>query len=113
MYFGHLQYRPRRRQSQESGYMLIVCIFLMAALVISALAMTASITEQIKRDHEDEMIHRGVQYARAIKRYYKKFGRYPATVEALENSNNIRFLRKQYKDPLTKDGKWVLLRYGQ
>ena len=93
--------------------MLIVVVFLMTALIISALAMTASITEQIKRDHEEEMIHRGVQYTRAIKRYYKKFGRYPATLEALEDTNHVRFLRKRYKDPLTKDGKWALVRYGQ
>ena len=93
--------------------MLIVVIFLMTALAISALAITASIKEQIQRDHEDEMIHRGVQYARAIKRYYKKFGRYPATLEALEDTNHVRFLRQRYKDPLTKDGKWLLVRYGQ
>ncbi|MGZ4787404.1 MAG: hypothetical protein ACXVZX_02720 [Terriglobales bacterium] len=114
MRLGHLQYRPSRvRHGQQSGYMLIICIFLMTALIISALAITASIKEQIKRDHEEEMIHRGVQYVRAIKRYYKKFGRYPATLEALEDTNHMRFLRKRYKDPLTKDGKWVLVRYGQ
>ncbi len=113
MHFGHLQYRPSHRRNQQSGYMLIVVVFLMTALAVAALAMTASITEQIKRDHEEEMIHRGVQYMRAIKRYYKKCGLYPATLEALEDTNHIRFLRKRYKDPLSKDGKWVLVRYGQ
>jgi hypothetical protein len=93
--------------------MLIVVIFVMVALIIGSYAMTAAIKEQIQRDQEDEMIHRGVQYARAIRRYYKKFGRYPATIEALEDTNNIRFLRKRYKDPLTKDGQWALVRYGQ
>ena len=58
------------------------------------------------------MIHRGTEYARAIKKYYKKFGRYPATLEQLDNTNQIRFLRKRYKDPLTKDGKWKILNYG-
>src|SRR5581483_906638 len=109
---GSFQYRSSPARG-DSGYMMIVVIFLMTALAIGALAITASIKEQIKRDHEEEMIHRGVQYARAIKRYYKKFGRYPATIEALEDTNHIRFLRKRYKDPLTKDGKWTLVRYGQ
>lgn len=112
MQFRSFQYRLSRRRN-DSGYMMIVVIFLMTALAIGALAITASIKEQIKRDHEEEMIHRGVQYARAIKRYYKKFGRYPATIEALEDTNHMRFLRKRYKDPLTKDGKWLLVRYGQ
>jgi len=37
----------------------------------------------------------------AIRRYVKKTGRYPSRLEELENTNNIRFLRKRYKDPLT------------
>src|SRR5262249_42323534 len=58
---------------------------------------------QVKRDREEEMIHRGVQYSRAIKAFYKKFGRYPTRVEDLENSNGVRFLRRRYKDPLNRD----------
>jgi hypothetical protein len=46
------------------------------------------------------MIHRGVQYTRAIRAYYKKLGRYPTRLEDLENTNNLRYLRKRYKDPL-------------
>jgi len=57
------------------------------------------------------MIHRGVQYSRAIRAYYKKFGRYPTRLEDLDNTNNLRYLRKHYKDPMTgKDFK--LLHYG-
>ncbi len=33
--------------------------------------------------------------------YYKKFGRYPTRLEDLENTNNQRYLRKRYKDPIT------------
>jgi hypothetical protein len=40
---------------------------------------------------------------RAIQRYYRKFGRYPSRLEDLENTNNIRFLRKRYKDPMSRD----------
>ena len=66
----------------------------------------------MKRDREEEMIHRGVQYSRAIRRYVKKTGRYPTRLEELENTNNIRFLRKRYKDPITgKDFK--LLHVGE
>jgi hypothetical protein len=42
-----------------------------------------------------------VQYSRAIKHYVKKFGRYPTRIEELEDTNNMRFLRKRYKDPIT------------
>ena len=70
-------------------------------LAIAAATVAPSITFQIQRDREEELIHRGVQYSRAVRRYVKKFGRYPMRVEELENTNNMRFLRKRYKDPVT------------
>lgn len=59
------------------------------------------------------MIHRGVQYSRAIRSYYKKFGRYPTKLEDLDNTNNLRYLRKHYKDPLNKNHDFRLLHFGE
>jgi hypothetical protein len=59
------------------------------------------------------MVHRGVQYTRAIGAYYKKFGRYPTRLEDLENTNNLRFLRKRYKDPENKNQDFKLLHFGE
>jgi type II secretory pathway pseudopilin PulG len=101
-----------QRRRRDSGAMLLAVLFMMAVMVIAALAIAPSLVMQMKRDREAEMIHRGTEYARAIKKYYKKFGRYPANLEQLDNTNQIRFLRRRYKDPLTKDGEWRLLHYG-
>jgi hypothetical protein len=49
------------------------------------------------------MRHRGTAYMRAIQHFYKKFGKYPNKVEDLENTNNLRFLRKRYTDPMSRD----------
>lgn len=89
---------PMRRQK---GYVLLVLLLFVALLSISLLAVVQRLDTQIRRDREEEMIHRGVQYSRAIRKYVKKFGRYPGTLEELESTNNIRFLRKRYKDPIT------------
>jgi type II secretory pathway pseudopilin PulG len=86
-------------------------LFFVAVLAIVAVSMAPLITFQIKRQREEEMIHRGVQYSRAVKRYYKKFGRYPTKIEDLESANNLRFLRKRYKDPVTGED-FKLLHYG-
>jgi type II secretory pathway pseudopilin PulG len=102
---------PRRRK-REGGYLLLSVLLLMAFMIIAASIEAPNMVQQMKRDREEEMIHRGTEYARAIKKYYKKFGRYPANLEQLDNTNQIRFLRKHYKDPLTKDGKWKILNYG-
>jgi len=81
-------------------------------MAIFALGIIIPVKFANQREQEQEMIHRGVQYSRAIRAYYKKFGRYPAKLEDLENTNQLRFLRKRYKDPITgKDFK--LLHYGE
>jgi type II secretory pathway pseudopilin PulG len=103
---------PNRRRKSKQGYILVTLTLFVALLAVVALAITPSVTFQIRRDREEEMIHRGVQYSRAIQKYFKKFGRYPTSLKDLENTNNIRFLRKPYKDPITgKDFK--LLHYGE
>ena len=84
----------------KMGGVMLTLLLAMALMIIFAAAIVPSITFDIKRDREEEMIHRGVQYSRAIRAYYKKFGRYPTKIEDLENTNKLRFLRKRYKDPL-------------
>jgi len=85
----------------ERGYILLSLLFIVALLIIAAATAASSLSFTIRRDREEEMIHRGVEYSRAIRRYTKKTGRYPLTLDALENTNGIRFLRKRYKDPIT------------
>lgn len=94
---------PRRRapRNDEGGYILMILLLAMALIAIFAAASVQTIKFQIQRDREEELIHRGVQYSRAIRSYYKKFGRYPAKLEDLEHANNLKFLRKRYKDPVT------------
>lgn len=92
--------RPSSHRS-ERGYILLMLMLFVALLAIAAGALAPSIAFRVKRDREEEMIHRGVQYSRAIRRFVKKTGRYPTRLEELENTNNIRFLRKRYKDPIT------------
>ena len=93
----HFHSRTRRG---EHGYVLLTLLLIMALFAIAAGAIVSSITFDIKRDREEEMVHRGTQYSRAIRAYFKKFGRYPIKLEDLDNTQNMRFLRKHYKDPL-------------
>ena len=83
--------------------MMITLMLALTLMTIALLAAVPSIKQQIMRDREEEMRHRGTAYMRAIQHYYKKFNAYPNNVEALENTNNMRFLRKRYTDPMTRD----------
>jgi type II secretory pathway pseudopilin PulG len=91
----------RKPRSAERGYILIILILFVALLAIGLMAMAPYMAQQMKRDREEELIHRGTQYSRAIKHYMKQFNQYPTRIENLENTNNIRYLRKRYKDPVT------------
>jgi hypothetical protein len=103
---------PNRLRRGEDGYVLLSLLLLVSLMTIATLAVIIPIKFEIQREQEQEMIHRGVQYSRAIRGYYKKWGRYPARLEDLENTNNLRYLRKRYKDPITgKD--FRLLHYGE
>jgi type II secretory pathway pseudopilin PulG len=90
---------PSRRS--QRGYILITLILFVALIAVAAMVMLPVVAFQVKRDREEELIHRGVQYSRAMKHFVKKVGRYPTRLEELENTNQVRFLRKRYKDPIT------------
>jgi type II secretory pathway pseudopilin PulG len=98
-----LQITNHKLQIPQRGYMLITLVLALALITIALLTVLPEIGQQIRRDREDEMRHRGTAYMRAIQHFYRKFNRYPARVEDLENTNNLRFLRKRYKDPINRD----------
>src|ERR1700724_122388 len=98
-----LQITNYKSQIRQRGYMLITLMLALALIAIGLLTVLPEIGQQIRRDREEEMRHRGTAYMRAIQHFYKKFGRYPMRVEELENTNNLRFIRKRYKDPINRD----------
>ncbi len=101
---------PASTDCSEQGYALLVLLLFMALLVIAAGVAASSLAFTIRRDREEELIHRGVQYTRAIREFTKRTGRFPTRLDELENSNGRRFLRKRYKDPITgKDFKLVYM----
>ena len=99
--------KTESRSRQEEGFLLLGVLF-MILLVMIALAIAApKIADSIRRDKEQETIQRGKQYARAIRMYYNKFGRYPNTIDQLVKTNDQRFLRKRYLNPMTGKDDWL------
>lgn len=102
------------RRPAERGYALLMVVFLAALMLIAASSATLSVYQQGIRDREEEMIWRGQQYARGVKLYFRKHGRFPPDLEALTKvENDIRFMRQAYRDPMnTVDGSWRLIQVG-
>ncbi len=101
-----IQSGSRHHFGNQEGFLLLG-VLVMVLLVTIALAIAAPrIAESIRRDKEEETIHRGKQYARAIQNYFAKYNRYPNSIDQLMKTDNVRFLRKRYLDPMTGKDDW-------
>ena len=103
----------RSRPAGQRGYVLLAVMLLITLMLLTLSIELPRIAQQIKRGKEEELIHRGNEYKNAIKKFYRKNGRYPLTLDDLEKANNLRFLRKRYKDPFTGKDDWRLLHVGE
>ena len=90
-----------RTHRKDAGFSLAALIFFATAASILMAAAIPVYRMQAKREMEEELIFRGEEYMRAIRKYHTKFGAYPTSVDQLISTNSLRFLRKPYKDPMT------------
>jgi type II secretory pathway pseudopilin PulG len=108
----HRLHRSEIREG-EQGFLLlglIVAIF----LILLALGVAAPrAAHELRREREVEAVRRGNAYVRAIEVYYLKMGNYPTSISQLEKTNNIRFLRKRYSDPMTGKDDWRVIHLGE
>lgn len=102
------------RHRRDSGYSLLMVVFMVATILIFAAAAAPNLLTQGRREREAETVWRGQQYERAIGLYYRKFGKYPSKVDDLtKQTNGVRFLREAYTDPMNKeDGSWRFIYVG-
>ncbi len=104
--------RSTTGRNPESGYVLLL-VFAMAAIVAVTLYMQVPrVAFEAQRDREELLMDRGHEYIRAITLFVHKFNRFPATMDELENTNRMRFLRRRYVDPMTGKADWRLLHAG-
>src|SRR5580693_3609526 len=109
--FAHRK-RPTAGRNPESGYVLLF-VFAMAAIVAVTLYMQVPrVAFEAQRDKEELLMDRGHEYIRAVTLFVHKFNRFPASMDELENTNHVRFLRRRYVDPMTGKADWRLLHAG-
>ncbi len=98
----------------EQGFMLVGLIVAIFFILLVLSIAAPKVSKDLRREREVEAVHRGNQYVRAIQLYVRKNGgQFPPTIEALEKSNNQRFLRQRYVDPMTGKSDWRLIHVGE
>ena len=100
---------PRK---SESGFALLFIYAMAATVAIMLYLELPRVAFEAQRDREQLLIDRGEQYSRAITLYVRKFNRFPADFNALDSTQNLRFLRGHYIDPMTGKDEWRLIHVG-
>jgi len=95
----------------ERGYNLVILIMVLTVLNIMVAAALPLWSQVAKREKEEELIFRGLQYAEAIRIYQKRHGRPPMSLEELIEVKP-RAIRQLWKDPMSESGEWGLLVQG-
>jgi hypothetical protein len=101
----------RRGTGQRGSALLIVFVFAAVIAILLYREMPVAVFEA-HRQKEELLIDRGNEYKHAIKLFVRKTGTFPPSIEALENTNRMRFLRHKFDDPLTGKDDWRILHAG-
>lgn len=100
--------RSGRALPRQAGFNLVVLSVLAVVFSVGLAAVLPAVSTAIRRDKEEELIFRGLQYAEAIRVFQARNGRYPVRLEELVEIHP-RAARQLWADPMTKDGKWGLI----
>ncbi|HEY2945714.1 MAG TPA: hypothetical protein VGN09_25000 [Vicinamibacteria bacterium] len=100
-----------RPAGSQAGFSIVL---LLGSITVMLIVMGAAVPTWryiMKNDREEELYFRGDQIARAVERYQKKNGNaLPVSLEILVKGH---YLRKIYKDPMSKTGKWRVIHPGE
>ena len=110
--------KPQLSQHNAHGFVLVAVLATMLILALSVQGVMGYVSEQSRRERENELIQIGEAYARAIGSYYLSspgtVKRYPANPnDLLEDRRFVgtkRHLRQIYNDPITRANDWGWVR---
>ena len=97
------------RKDGERGFALLLVFLMAAAVALLLYQQMPRVAFESEREKEQLLQDRGHEYVRGIQLYYIAFKKYPTKIEDLENTNNKRFLRRRFIDPMTGKDEWRLI----
>src|SRR5690349_6692479 len=99
-------------RNREAGYNLVMLMVIITLLNIAIAISLPAWSQAIRREKEEELIFRGLQYAEAIRVFQMRYQRFPSRLDELIEVKP-RCIRQLWKDPMTESGKWGLIFQGQ
>jgi type II secretory pathway pseudopilin PulG len=99
------------RPANERGFSLVIVLTGITVMMILMGVAVPTWKYVMQDDREQELYFRGDQIARAVEEYQRKNGNaFPVSFEVLVKG---KYLRREYKDPMVKGGKWRVVRPGE
>ena len=98
-------------QSQK-GFTLAALVIALALVSIFLAIAVESVSFQMRREREEELIFRGGQWVEAIRLFRARNGRFPINLKEIRDYKP-RVLRQKWIDPVTGKDDWVPVFQGQ
>jgi len=93
--------KRRQHAVAQDGYAMAALIVAMGIMALMMTVVMPVWKQAARREKEEELVFRGMQYVHAIGLYQRKFANaYPPNLDLLVDQ---KFLRKKFKDPITND----------
>jgi hypothetical protein len=99
-------------KSKECGSALLMVLIFAAVIAIALYREMPVAVFEARRQKEQLLVNRGNEYKQAVKLFVRRLGTFPPTIDALERTNNVRFLRHRFVDPFTQKDDWRLIHAG-
>jgi type II secretory pathway pseudopilin PulG len=96
------------RRDKSAGYNLVILVMAITTLNIFIAMALPVWSQMIRREKEEQLIFRGLQYAEALRVYAVRHGGYPTRLEQLIK-DEPRSIRQLWTNPMREDGKWTLI----
>jgi type II secretory pathway pseudopilin PulG len=101
--------RPPSARHGEAGFNFVILMITVTVMMILVGAALPAWSNAVRRDKEEELIFRGLQYAEALRVFQQRFGQLPATLDDLVKTEP-RSIRQLFPDPMTGRVDWVPIR---
>ncbi len=100
--------RAYRQSRFAAGYNLVILVMAITTLSILVGMALPVWSHLIRREKEEELIFRGLQYAEAIRVFQQRHQRLPVRLDELLKVEP-RSIRQLWPNPMREDGKWSLI----
>lgn len=96
----------------DAGFTLVMFVIVIAVMSIMMGVAVQSVSFQMQREREAELIFRGEQYVEAVRLFQARYGRYPMRLKEIWEADP-KVIRKRWKDPITDSETWGVIFLGQ